>query len=197
MRLALFLAIALACGCDDEPAPAAPSAAPTASAPDARVATSRALVKRFGGELKGELMAALSAGGPVAAVTVCNDEAPRIAEQVERDAGWSIRRTSLALRNPKNAPDAWERVVLELFAQRKEAGVPIDELEKHDVVDDNGRKVFRYMKAIGTEPLCLSCHGSELTPEVKRELDRLYPDDRARGLSAGDLRGAFSLRKAL
>jgi hypothetical protein len=39
----------------------------------------------------------------------------------------------------------------------------------------------------------LACHGPEeaLQPEVRAALDQRYPEDRATGYAAGDLRGAF------
>ena len=49
----------------------------------------------------------------------------------------------------------------------------------------------RYMSAIVTQPLCLTCHGSEIAPEVAAEIARHYPEDQATGFAAGDLRGAF------
>ena len=55
----------------------------------------------------------------------------------------------------------------------------------------DGEKEFRFMKAIPAGPVCLACHGTELSPEVSQVLAELYPQDRARGYSPGDIRGAF------
>ena len=66
-----------------------------------------------------------------------------------------------------------------------------------EVVEMNGQKSFRYMKAIPTGKVCLNCHGAELKPAVSKELDMLYTDDKARGFKAGDIRGAFTLSKPL
>ena len=57
----------------------------------------------------------------------------------------------------------------------------------------DGRRVFRYMKAIGTQPVCTACHGAAIAPGVAAALDDLYPEDRARGFGVGDIRGAFSI----
>jgi hypothetical protein len=57
-----------------------------------------------------------------------------------------------------------------------------------------GRKVFRYMKAIPTDEICLNCHGGDtVKPEVAAKLAEFYPDDQARGFSVGDIRGAFTI----
>ena len=55
----------------------------------------------------------------------------------------------------------------------------------------------RDRKAIPTAAMCLTCHGSDLASDVEGKLDELYPKDAARGFSVGDLRGAFTLNKAL
>ncbi len=157
----------------------------------------RTAAMAFGKALKGELQAAMQTGGPVKAIDVCNIEAPKIAEQVSSAEGLEVGRRSLKNRNALNAPDGWERAVLERFEQRKAAGGSIKSLEYSEILETDGSRVFRYMKAIPTEALCLNCHGSELKPEVKSLLQKLYPDDRATGFQEGDIRGAFSIRKVL
>jgi hypothetical protein len=47
------------------------------------------------------------------------------------------------------------------------------------------------MKPIVTAPLCLTCHGETLAPGVAAAVESRYPQDRAVGFAAGDLRGAF------
>ena len=160
---------------------------------DARVQESRAVVKSFMEELKGELQTAMKAGGPVNAIEVCQAKAPQIAARHAEAKGWEVGRTSLKRRNPDNAPDEWERDVLERFEQRKAAGEDPKALEHWEVVQRDGGQQFRYMKAIPTGEPCLACHGEKLDPEVARKLDALYPGDQARGFRAGDLRGAFTI----
>jgi hypothetical protein len=157
----------------------------------------REIAKQFVGALKGELQAAMKQGGPLAAISFCNVRAPQISSQVSADVGWDVGRTSLKLRNPKNAPDAWEMDVLERFEARKAAGEDLKTMEYAEIVESDGRKSFRYMKAIPTSELCLTCHGSEIPAEVAAKLDQLYPEDAARGYKEGDLRGAFALSKKL
>lgn len=162
---------------------------------DALLAEARGLVKQFGGQLKGEVAAGMKAGGPVATIEVCSAKAPLIAEEISAASGWDVARTSLKLRNPKNAPDAWETQVLEQFEARKAAGEPVAQLEFAEVVGSGEAQQYRYMKAIGTEEVCLNCHAAEIKPEVEAKLGALYPEDRARGFSVGDIRGAFTLSK--
>ena len=161
---------------------------------DQRANQSRAVVKEFMVELKGNLKAALKSGGPLEAIEVCNTKAQAVAEMQSKKHSWQVGRTSLKTRNPNNAPDAWERSVLEGFDTRKAAGEDPKKMEHYEVVTMNGKQFFRYMKAIPTaEKPCLVCHGSKIPPKVAESLDRHYPYDQARGYKAGDIRGAFTI----
>ena len=169
--------------------------AANASAADteALTAEARAAVKGFAVALKAELKAAIEAGGPEHALGVCNTAAPMIAADSSAAYGGEVGRTSLRLRNPANAPDAWELAVLEDFEARKAAGEAVAGLERAEIVGG----VFRYMKAIPTAEVCTNCHGTDLKPEVTAVLDEFYPTDQARGFAVGDIRGAFTLQKVL
>ncbi|MEW6646442.1 MAG: DUF3365 domain-containing protein [Pseudomonadota bacterium] len=167
----------------------------------ARVENSKAVVKEFFGKLKGELEAAMKQGGPINAIAVCNRVAPGIARELSDKHGMDVARTSLKTRNADNAPDAWETAVLKKFEERKAAGENPDSIAFGEVVETDGKKEFRFMKAIIMPPEdkmpCLKCHGSNIDPAVAAKLDALYPKDMARGYKAGDVRGAFTLRQPM
>lgn len=154
-----------------------------------RAAEGRAIAQAFGAELQTALQSAVAAGGPLAGISVCNEQAPRIAAAAAARSGAEVGRTSLKLRNPENAPDAHEREVLAAFAAAVEQGAQ-PPLERLDTLPD-GRT--RYMSAIIVQPQCLACHGPELAPPLAAALDALYPEDQARGYQPGDLRGAFTI----
>ena len=158
---------------------------------------SRQISMGFGKSLKGELQTALKAGGPKIGIQTCNVKAPELARQSGDKAGVELSRTSLKLRNPKNAPDDWETAVLQQFEERKANGESPKQMEYSEVVDHNGEKVFRYMKAIIIAEPCLKCHGNNVKQPIAEELNRLYPDDKARGYNLGDIRGAFTLQKKI
>lgn len=162
------------------------------------VEQSKQIVKEFFGQLKGQLVSTLKSGGPTTAIDVCSKVAPGIAKELSEKYNQRVARTSLKLRNPANAPDAWEKAVLEKFEQRKAAGEEVKQMAFAETVEENGEKYFRFMKAIPTaEKPCLMCHGSNIKPEVAAKLDEVYPQDKARGFKAGDIRGAFTLKKRL
>ncbi len=162
---------------------------------DAFVQESRAIVKAFAGKLKGALQAAIQEGGPVHAIPVCNAEAPEIAREMSQPAGRTVGRTSHKIRNPGNAPDEWEASVLDEFLRRAAAGEKLGAMERVELVESNGRRTYRYMKAIPTGEICLSCHGSSIGPELKATIDSRYLEDQATGFALGELRGAFTITK--
>lgn len=170
-----------------------------AEAPADRVAASRNAVKELQTTLVGELQAAMKAGGPTNAIEVCNTKAGAIAAELSKKSGLGIGRTSLKVRNPKNAPDAWETKVMQDFEARKAKGEDPAALEYSEVVTRHGKKEFRYMKALPVAQgmPCPVCHGEKIEPAVKAKLQQLYPRDKAVGFKVGDLRGAVTIRQPL
>ena len=158
---------------------------------------SRIVVSDFMLLLKAELKAAIKKGGPGNAIQVCKSKAPEIAAETSEKMGWRVARTSLKLRNPHNAPDAWELKVMQEFEKRKAAGEEIKTLEFAEVVTTQGKKQFRYMKAIPTGKVCLQCHGSHIDPNVVATLKTNYPEDQATGFKQGDIRGAFTITQPM
>jgi hypothetical protein len=147
--------------------------------------------------LQAALSTAIREGGPEKAVTVCRDRAPEIAEAVSRSEGVEVRRTALRVRNSANAPDAWERETLEAFAARLAKGEDPAALERWAFRPEDGKLVYRYMKAIPTGETCLTCHGPAVEAGLSRRILEAYPGDAAVGFAKGDLRGAFTLRKVV
>ena len=157
----------------------------------------KALIQQFASSLKGELTGAIKSGGPESAIEVCKVKAPAIAANLSENSDWEIGRTSLKTRNPDNAPDAWETQVLEQFESLKAEGKDVKTLTYAAVVEEDGAKQYRFMKAIPTASVCLTCHGNNIDPELAEVIDAAYPDDQARGYFAGDIRGAFTLSKPM
>lgn len=154
----------------------------------------RQLVKRFAGQLKPKLKAAMQSGGPAHAIEVCAEQAPSIANQLSEESGWQIKRVSLKPRNIVTAkPDEFEQRVLTDFESQRLAGKPVAEMAFAGI--DNGR--FRFLKPQPVEAVCLACHGENIAPDVKAALTRFAPGDTATGYQLGEIRGAFSLSKAV
>ena len=184
------------------PAPLPPTLAASAGsnpgmpqfAPTALIDEASALTRRFVGTLLPTLQGAMAVGGPVGAIEVCAVEAPRIARILSEESGWEVKRVSLKARNSSSAtPDGWETQVLSVFDLRQQAGEAPATLNVAEVV--NGR--FRYMQAQAAQPLCLSCHGSNISADVKAAIARKYPNDMATGYREGQIRGAISLSREM
>ncbi len=125
---------------------------------------------------------------------VCSVKAPQIAKNLSEQTQWQVKKGSLKTRNNNTAkPDLWETSVLEDFSQRQSQGESAKTMTKAEMIKNE----FRFMKAQGVAPLCLTCHGTELTSETKRALKYYYPNDKATGYKLGQIRGAFSLTKKL
>lgn len=149
-----------------------------------------ALISPFQQHLMDTVRSAMQVGGATKAVEACQLLAPEIADQHSR-APWVVGRTALKVRNPANAPDAWEKQILEQFVRRAAAGEGLSQLTHSEIVKGE----FRMMKAIPTGEACLGCHGREIKPELAAVIDQRYPQDKARGFAPGELRGAFTLRR--
>jgi hypothetical protein len=162
--------------------------------------TARSAASGLGSQLVQELQAAIAEGGPVNGVDVCRLRAPAIADTVSTtsadDSPYStvdVGRTALRVRNPSNRPDEWQEKVLEDFRQRLADGEAAGSVEAWTVAEIGDRRVGRWMKAIPTQPICLTCHGDDLGEDLAATIEAAYPEDRATGFSAGELRGAFTV----
>lgn len=161
-------------------------------------AEAKGVIQALASSLGKTLKATARDKGLPAAIAVCNTQAGPLTQQVSEAENWQISRTSLKLRNPGNAPDHWEKSVLDWFEKQAAQGADLKTLAYSEVVTDaSGQQQFRMMKAIPVGQPCLACHGEQLQAEIEAELNRLYPGDKARGFQTGDLRGAFSLSKTL
>ncbi|MBN2647841.1 MAG: DUF3365 domain-containing protein [Thiotrichales bacterium] len=169
-----------------------------ASEPHPANLEARSIVKEFGGQLQPALQAAMKAGGPVAAIDVCQTKAPAIAKDLSAKHAWNVNRVSLKPRGATATPDAWETATLKWFDEQIAAGVDPKTLEKFEIVKADGAETIRYMKPVMTAGLCLTCHGSEqqIPAPVKAKLAEVYPNDTAIGYQEGNVRGAFSFQKA-
>lgn len=150
-------------------------------------AVGAALLKPFKAELKEALVAGMQEG-PAAAIEICSDKAPEIAASLSVD-GVVMGRSSHKLRNPENASPAWLAPFVDKWAAE---GIRADDVGRPTgsvVKLDGGR--HGYAEPIFMQPLCLTCHGADLSPEIAARIETLYSDDDATGFEVGDLRGVF------
>lgn len=174
-------------------------AASSAWAIDGVPADMEAVAKNLPPKLMAVVRSEIQAHGVDGAVAACNEKAPALAKEASQANGMQIRRVSLKNRNPKAVPDAWEASVLQDFDRRAAKGEAPASLEAATVEKQNGQTVFRYMKALPTQELCVTCHGqpSQMDSAVLQKIKQMYPADLATGYRAGQIRGAITLKKVL
>ncbi len=159
-----------------------------------------AVVMPFLKQLGAANQQAIADGGHESAVGVCKEIAPKLAGDVSRQTGWKVSRVSLKVRNPLlGTADAWEQKALQDFEARLAKGEKAETLMVSEIVEEPAGKSYRFMKAIPLQAGCVACHGSseQISDGMKAKLKTEYPHDQATGYSAGQIRGAVSVKRPL
>lgn len=171
-------ALLVSCATTTPPAPW-PAVGTDALTPAQQAQFGKALAARdeLGKRLLGALQQALANGAP-AAIAVCSEQAPGMAQAVSTHHGVRIGRTALRRRNADNAPPGW----LPALA----ADTPAGQFQ-------SPRGELGVLLPIPTMPLCVQCHGptEQLAPGVAEALAQRYPHDAATGFTPGQTRGWF------
>lgn len=102
-----------------------------------------------------------------------------------------VKLTSLKLRNPTNAPDAAEQLVLDAIVEEMENDKAPPSLLVQKVERAGGALEWRVYRPLGILPACLICHGD---PEgqslaLQAKLAARYPNDKATGYTGRSWRG--------
>lgn len=175
---------------------------PSLSKPELKLALERnnILVKSLGKSLKKELSNAIQTGGLSAGVQRYNVSAPTleaavISSDLAQEQVIYIGRRTLKARNTNNQPNMWQRQALETFDAQQKQGEQIK--AQYRIVNHSNKKAIEFISPIATAGLCLNCHGENITPKVSQEINHLYPEDKAVGYQAGDIRGGFVLLRYL
>lgn len=131
-------------------------------------------------DFRAALKDALQKGGPQKALSECKIKAPKISQRGEKI---KLGRTSHKLRNPNNAPPEWVKPYLEKFLKTETKNIP------KSTIIQLSKNHYGYLEPIFVEPLCLNCHGSQLSQGLVDAIHKEYPNDKATGFVVGDLRG--------
>lgn len=139
--------------------------------------------------LRTHLTSVMQASGPPAAVAYCQVEASSILASA-RSGRTEIRRATQKWRNSENEPSDVESGVLDQMQRQLVTGK-----KAQPVVTLDGAETH-YYHPIFIQPLCLNCHGEpgvDINEATLAVIDSLYPNDRARGYKADDLRGMWHI----
>lgn len=103
----------------------------------------------------------------------------------------AVKLTSLKLRNPGNAPDVAEQLILDYIAAQLDNGQTPPSLLVQRVERPTARPEWRVYRPLGILPTCLTCHGD---PEgqslaLQAKLNARYPADQATGYTGRAWRG--------
>jgi hypothetical protein len=190
----LLLLVLAACSRAPEPPAEPPDPLPAAEAARAMELGAPAANALATG-LVGRLTRAMEEEGHAGAIAFCAAEAMPLTREIQagHDPRLEVKRTTLRLRNPDNAPDPWEqRVLLYIEAlERLDADSVPPELTARG---PDGS--LRYYRVLRTMPMCLACHGpaDALDPAVQDVLRTHYPGDRATGYDVGEVRGVLRVQ---
>lgn len=108
-----------------------------------------------------------------------------------------MKLTSLKVRNPKNAPDAAEKLALKKVQVDLDIGNPprvlVQKLEQ-----PGGAVEWRVYKPLANIKQCGTCHGKldDMAPELRAAIAKAYPDDKGHGFQSGEWRGLFRVTVA-
>jgi len=139
-------------------------------------------------DLQNAMEKVLYSKGPAAAIQFCSKHAypitMRTTLKLRRKLGvkLKLKRISFKYRDSADAPN-----VLNVE--------PLKELQRQDprhpqvVMRVYPNRIDVY-EPIYVQKVCLKCHGSNLSGEVKKALSKYYENDKARGYHVGDFRGA-------
>jgi len=149
-------------------------------------------INRLGLTLVNEVSVAVAKGGAEKAIDVCHLRALPLTGEIL--AGMpritAVKRTSLKLRNPANAPDAAEQLALQRVAQDLQNGT-LPKVLVQRIDGPGGKPEWRVYRPVGVAPPCVTCHGprESLSPELLARLAERYPQDQATGYATGQWRG--------
>lgn len=151
-------------------------------------------IERIGGMLVTETTRELATKETSAAVATLHLKNMELPKQVPGQPKiTAVKRTSLMLRDPLNAPDGADTAALEKIHAQLMADQSPDKMIVQKTEMPGKPVEWRVYRPIASSQSCLACHGDPSTfrPGVKAELDRLYPADKAVDYSAQEWRGVL------
>ena len=130
------------------------------------------------------------------ALKYCNNEVEQLITK-DNEKGFAVKRVSLRPRNKNNYPNLYEKEILENFNKLSLKDNKSLAFEHSEIIKDENNNKFVYIKAIRIKEVCLNCHGSNINDDLKKEIQKLYPDDKAIDYKLNDIRGAFVLYRKI
>ena len=140
------------------------------------------------GVLGKNLMNAINTQGTEKAIEFCSTKAIVLTDSVSKAVNATIKRVSDKPRNPINRANENETAFINELKQKISKGEKM--MPKFSEPESEITGYF----PIETNALCLQCHGSkdsDITPNVLKKIELLYPKDEATGYKENQIRGLF------
>lgn len=144
-----------------------------------------AAVRPFKENLQKVLLEKVSTEGPLNTMKYCKDEAQELTRGYQ-GLITQVGRTSDRIRSPLNAPEPWMEDLMQNYK-----GTRASSPGPAQVVQLSDEGVYGYVEPIYIKPMCLHCHGSQISAPILEELNLKYLQDQARDYKTGEFRGVF------
>lgn len=157
-------------------------------------------ITRVGYSLVTEVTSAVAKDGTEAAVEVCHLKALPLTGEII--AGMpritAVKRTSLKLRNPANAPDSAEALALEVYRKKIAADLDPPKMLLQRIDQPGAKPEWRLYRPVVVMQQCLVCHGpaENQSSALRDTLRKRYPTDEATGYRVGEWRGLIRVSVA-
>lgn len=143
--------------------------------------------------LSTQLKQAMQSGGVEQAASFCNVVALPLTDSLSQQHKAVIKRTSLKLRNPANAPDSLELAMLKMYDIMSKMRNPV---LVPKIIEKGGDEIQFFAPIQIKNETCLKCHGvlgQTLKEEDYAFIQQHYPNDQATGYKMEDVRGMWSI----
>ncbi len=147
-------------------------------------------IKMLGGALKKEVKARMQEDPSGAlAMGFCSTKAKEITEDVNAKLPdyASVRRTALRVRNEANKPDETDVKIMKAY----EKAIAEGKFDPKNIEVVETGDTYRVYKPLLAKKMCLKCHGTDISNDIKAVIKKVYPNDQATGFKEGDLRGVI------
>ncbi|MHB1278714.1 MAG: Tll0287-like domain-containing protein [Bacteroidia bacterium] len=138
-----------------------------------------------------QLIRAISTLGTVGAIGFCNLQAIPLTDSTALAHNAKVKRVSDKARNPDNQANEKELAILMEWKDQQAKGDSITAR----LIEVDGKMIGYY--PIKTNGMCLQCHGipgKDIHPDVMAAIQKNYPNDKATGYGADQLRGIFVIQ---
>lgn len=140
------------------------------------------------------LDSALKAGGIKGAVGFCVLKTNPVLKELEKKYTAGIRRAGFQgrLRNPSNAPDSLQAMILDGYQYNIEKGLePVKNVSLED------KEIIFSAPVFLSNNTCLRCHGTpgkDIPEEEYKTIMQRYPQDKSTGFKLNDPMGVWTVR---